>query len=120
MSKSKYAKYHHKDVCSCGAKIGEYHSDGCDIARCRKCGEQAWACGHATDKKSYPDVWTGYWPGTIECVDRGWFSYFKPDFGEGMGWAQCGPEHLGAGPDLNRLMIETVYDKKLKKRVDRA
>lgn len=102
------AKFFHKVVCSCGAVIGQYHNEGCDVARCRKCGDQAWVsdCG-----KWKPDIWTGFWPGTIEALELGLFSRWGPP------WIECDALHPDAGPDLNRVYALTVWDKKLGKRV---
>ena len=87
-------KYFHKVICSCGARIGQDHIDYCDVARCRDCGDQAaWCdCG-----KWNPDTWTGFWPGTLEAVEKGYFCYWGP------GWIECDESHPEATPDLNRL-----------------
>lgn len=113
-------KEFHKVMCSCGAVIGEYHNDNCDIARCRKCGDQAWVsdCG-----KWKPDVWTGWWPGTIECIELDlWVNMIDPgqpgnEKGRYIKWEPCEADHPNARVDLNRLYSVTVWDKKRQKRV---
>jgi hypothetical protein len=52
-------------------------------------------------------VWTGAWPGDAECAELGWHSFWEHP---GRGWVVCGPGHPQAGPDLNRLCIETEWD----------
>lgn len=91
----------------CGVQPGERH-DGCDVARCAATGEQWIQCGgelHEFKGNQYgehegtcqPDIWTGQWPGEAEAIEFGWYSYFD------RGWHQCGPDHPGATPDLNRI-----------------
>ena len=80
----------------CGVKPGEPHAENCDVARCMQTGHQRLSC--FGDHDHGRDVWTGVWPGEIECIEFGWFSVFTPD-----GWRRCGPDEPGAGPDLNRL-----------------
>jgi hypothetical protein len=112
-----------KNPChDCGAKPGEYHKSNCDVERCPFCGGQALQCFYenshgelececkrklVTDADRMP--WTGEWPGEAECVEYGFYSYFD------HGWKKCGKDHPGAGPDLNRLMTECVWSRKLKK-----
>jgi len=95
-------RFFHRAVCSCGANIGEDHYEDCDVARCRDCGDQAWVsdCGLWN-----PDTWTGFWPGTLEAVRKGYFCYWGPDYGEN-GWKECDESHPGAQPDLNRLALD--------------
>lgn len=60
----------------CGVMPGVCHEDGCDVARCAWTGLQRLACqvlwregddcGH--------DLWTGRWPGELECEEYGWFT----------------------------------------------
>jgi hypothetical protein len=84
------------DACwDCATPVGQPHSDGCDVARCLITGLQRLGC-HADHDHGH-QVFTGYWPGEIECVEFGWYSYFD------RGWIQCGPDHPEASPDLNRL-----------------
>lgn len=40
----------------CGSKIGDTHSEGCDVARCKSCKLQRISCGC---KDGGGDVWTG-------------------------------------------------------------
>ena len=43
--------------------------------------------------------WTGWWPGVLECRERGWFTRRTRS---GDVWEPCGPEEPGASEDLNR------------------
>lgn len=78
-------------------------------------GERCAACAlhpEAADVCAIEDAprlpWTGRWPGEAECEEFGWFSRWKKDR---SGWERCGPTDAGAGPDLNRLYVDAVWDK---------
>lgn len=100
----------------CRVEPGEAHEDGCGVARCMLTGQQriqhdcADHCDTCNCVPCPPDIWTGEWPGVAECSEFGWWSYFGPDHGEGPGWKRCTDDHPGAGPDLNRLVIEARWD----------
>ncbi len=103
--------------CSCGAAIDEQHHDWCDIARCAATGQQLIQCAgeeHEYKGRTYgehegaceSDRWTGFYPGTLEAVERGWFSVFH-----GLrGWVRCGPDDPDARPDLNRVHSELHWN----------
>lgn len=88
----------------CGAMPGEVHQDGCDVARCLTAGIQRLQC--CEDHDCGTETWSGAWPGEADCEVLGWHSYFIPY----KGWLRCGPGHPEAGPDLNRLAMETEWD----------
>ncbi|MGH8917910.1 MAG: hypothetical protein ACRDZY_09980, partial [Acidimicrobiales bacterium] len=54
----------------CQVGIGHAHTEGCYVARCLASGlqrldhDQACCCPQ--------DVWTGRWPGEVECAEFGW------------------------------------------------
>jgi hypothetical protein len=48
----------------CRSPVGELHKPGCDIERCRDCGQQKLTCGCELDHT----IWTGEWPETIQDV----------------------------------------------------
>jgi len=56
-----------KECHDCGAKPGEKHLDGCDVARCKSCGGQRLSCDCENPGE---DVWTGVWPGIKECYEQ--------------------------------------------------
>ena len=56
-----------KNCPDCGMEVGEHHFEGCDVARCTKCGCQRIGCDCKGGK---PDVWTGIWPGTLEALEQ--------------------------------------------------
>jgi hypothetical protein len=104
----------------CGVQPGTYHSLGCDVERCMRCGGQLISCGcwFSGEDVANGDVppearhmwppsleererWTGVWPGDAECIEFGWYSYFD----EKKGWVRCDKDHPGATPDLNRLVF---------------
>ena len=58
----------------CHVSIGMPHLDGCDIAQCYNCGGQRLTC---QCKEPGNDTWTGYWPGTKEAEEYGFF--YKDD-----------------------------------------
>lgn len=91
----------------CGAEPGVAHHDGCDVARCLETGRQRLGCGE--DHDCGRAVWTGRWPGEVECEEFGWWAYFVPN-GD-PSWVRCGPEHPDAVHDLNRLVLEARWDR---------
>ena len=101
------------DCHDCGAKPGEAHDDGCDVARCTWTGQQRLACGaigpligqEAHDCGQ--DVWTGEWPGHAECREYGLYCYWP----EGGPFIPCGPDHPEALHDLNTLIRCGVWDR---------
>lgn len=57
-------------------------------------------------------VWTGEWPGVVECREFGFWCYNDPD-GYGnpdmhYGHIPCGPDHPRATENLNRLASDEV------------
>jgi hypothetical protein len=42
-------------------------------------------------------MWTGEFPGVVECRERGWYCIF-----EGGSWRPCTEDTPGAEEDLNR------------------
>jgi hypothetical protein len=93
----------------CHVEPGAAHFEGCDVARCMLTGLQRITCRQC--RHGGPDIWTGRERGTDECEEFGWWAYFKPQWG----WRECGPDHPGARPDLNRLLVEAVWDPNLKR-----
>lgn len=54
--------------------------------------------------------WSGFYPGTLECIALGWYAYWGP------GWVRCNGPHPGCGSpecgaDLNRFVVSTSWDK---------
>jgi hypothetical protein len=78
----------------CDVAVGtahiSYDYDGCDVARCLVTGLQRLSC--EADHDHGQDVWSGWWPGTLDCEQLGWM------IGPGL-------------PDLNRLYTEAVWDR---------
>lgn len=71
----------------CGAAVGSLHDLGCDVARCLETGFQRMTCHE--DHDCGHDIWSGEWPGVVECIELGWF---QPD----------------GHADLNRLYAESM------------
>src|SRR5262249_18838244 len=77
------------------------------------CGRQLLSCIHyllgafppPPDEERLP--WTGEWPGERECREFGWWT--KPNLA-GPGYMPCEPDDPEAGPDLNRLRRDAVWD----------
>ncbi len=88
----------------CQVGVGARHEVGCDVARCLACGGQRLGCACSGRGR---DVWTGEWPGKMECRDFGWYAYFAPN--GSPSWRPCDADHPGATEDLNRLAVEGVW-----------
>ena len=88
----------------CDVAIGELHKQGCDISRCKLHGRQLISC--YMPGGCSPTTFTGYFHGTVEAIERGWFSYLEA----GKGWIPCDESHPDASPDLNRVMKELNWN----------
>jgi hypothetical protein len=99
----------------CQVGVGVEHSDGCDVARCMDNGGQRLACSafQETRHAGYcgDDTWSGYWPGVMECEEFGWWSRMAP----GVGWQSFDFWFPGAAHDLNRLVLEGVWDREARR-----
>lgn len=93
----------------CGVKPDEIHENGCDVERCPDCGGQYISCDCTSTDNRLP--WTGIWPGVEECREFGWYSKFI----SGLGWVSCDKEDPNAHENLNRLYVDAVWSKKLKR-----
>jgi hypothetical protein len=91
----------------CHVAVGQPHADGCDVARCLATGGQRLSCGGHDDCGQ--QVWTGHWPGTVECAEFGW--WVQDRCGEGLGFVPCAPDAPGAIEDLNRLYFDARWDR---------
>ncbi len=58
------------DCHDCDAKPGEPHDDGCDTEWCTSCGGQRMCCD-CEDHDKQKAAWTGYWPGSLEAMEKG-------------------------------------------------
>jgi hypothetical protein len=106
----------------CAVSVGTAHEDGCDVARCLATGRQRLMCdgfpgvalndARAGEPVSIQlhdcgrEIWTGRWPGEVECEEYGWWCYFVPH----QGFIPCGPDHPEAMHDLNRLALVCDWD----------
>lgn len=99
------------DCPDCGVPPETRHIEGCDVARCTVCGVQQLQCDgaeHDHDETPPMEMWTGIWPGVVECREFGWWGHWtetlpgfdRPITGE---FIPCGPDHPDATEDLNRL-----------------
>lgn len=93
----------------CGVDVGVQHDEDCDVARCLVTGLQRLSCGGEHDCGA--DVWTGKWPGVAECEALDWWAYFVPH----TGFVPCPADHPGAVADLNRLVLDGVWDRDAKR-----
>jgi hypothetical protein len=102
----------------CGVKTGELHRLGCDVEPCPRCGGQLRSYFHyllggvqpPPDEERLP--WAGEWPGERECREFGWWAKRNPT---GPGYVACGPDDPEAGPDLDRLCRDAVWDRRQKR-----
>lgn len=85
----------------CAAEPGKPHSDGCDVARCTLCGWQRISCEHEDNEGGWGHIWTGRWPGVVECEELGFWTLDLCQ--EGRGFVTCTAGTPGATADLNKL-----------------
>ena len=130
----------------CLVEPGQRHMPGCDVEQCPSCGRQLISCDCLADpeKASWIEKnllpWTGRWPGKEEAAELGFWSKWVPNErfeadvkrvglkealaglgGEPPGrWVVSGKEDPEAGPDLNRLHQEAVWDRERKRFVKRG
>lgn len=90
----------------CGARPGELHRRGCEIECCPECGLSliTHQCALTTPRIR----WSGEQTGTAECRAFGWYTRLVL----GKGWVRCEKHESGARPDLQRLHVEAVWDKR--------
>jgi len=101
---------------SCRAKIGERHSQTCDLERCPYCGLQALHCEHAgTVPEDDRIPWSGKFPDEEACEQFGLYAVMVP----GQGWRPCEPGTEGCVHDLNTLYTKYQWNRKKKKWVER-
>lgn len=94
----------------CAVAVGIAHQEGCDISCCMICGGQRLSCDCKGDST---DIWTGEWPGKMECKEFGW--YVKMDY-EKPGWVSCEKDDPDAKEDLSRLYgPDAKWDAELKR-----
>jgi hypothetical protein len=87
----------------CRAMPGKPHESGCDIEICSACHQQRITCRCSSHDKILAS-WTGHSPGTLECIERGWYctnSLHGPS-------VPCDKDAPGAQPDLNRWRLSTL------------
>lgn len=92
-----------RNCSSCRVSPGEDHKLGCDVARCKHCGEQRKYCACP----AAPSIWTGEWHGVAECRELGW--YFLRETGQ-----PCTADTPGALEDLNRYCLFELAQRGLK------
>lgn len=94
----------------CGVEPGLTHLGGCDVARCKVCGSQAMGCDEHAGAPA--TLWTGRWPGEVECEELGLWGFYMPPRrrSSSLVWVPCSaPDHpRGANHDLNRLFMMGV------------
>jgi hypothetical protein len=85
----------------CAVSPGEKHKDGCDVARCLECGFQRISCEHEESDLGWGEIWTGEWPGELECREFGLWVKNWDD--RNPGWVKTTAEDPVAIEDLNAL-----------------
>lgn len=105
----------------CHASIGTHHKDGCDVAQCLNCGGQRLSCGCSNPGK---DTWDGYWPGTKEAEEYGFFCksncVFSDPGGVIINRTSCRVDDPDAVVDITTLHFNCVWDKDKKRFVKPA
>lgn len=80
----------------CRVEPNHKHHAGCDVERCSHCQGQWISCGCKEHDPS-KSMWTGEWPGVVECRERGWYTVLEKGT-----WRPCAQDVPGAVEDLNR------------------
>lgn len=119
----------------CGVLPGNPHDHGCDIERCMVTGVQWIQCGGwsdakpcgCVDKDGFTDedfddegylkhscgqephdcgseIWPGYWPMARDAANLGFWCRWGPP------WIPCNEDHPDASEDLNRLVVDAVWN----------
>lgn len=82
----------------CAVPPGAMHQENCDVARCKNCGAQLFLhSGFNNCDSPENTMWTGTWPGVLECRVLGWYT------DEDGFW--------GRTEDLNRFVRELATGK---------
>ena len=93
----------------CDVAIGEIHENSCGVTRCKEHGFQRFSC--PMPGKHTPTKFTGFWPGTQEAIERGWYAYLDTK----KGWTACDEDHADATPDLKRVMSQLRWNSESEK-----
>ncbi len=83
------------------------HDGGCDVARCLATGGQRLSCVGSWHDCGR-DVWSGRWPGEVECEQFGFWAVFVPN--GNPSWRSVPFGTPGAVHDLNRLVMAATWD----------
>lgn len=94
----------------CSVSIGEFHQEGCDIARCALTGRQRWGDDH--NEYDCNTVWQGIWPGIAECQEYNLWTKWTS-----KGWEICSKDDPDACEDLNTLAAHGIWSIALQKMV---
>jgi hypothetical protein len=99
----------------CAVVPGEMHHPDCDVQRCSVCGGQRLSCDCNYVSEDDPDHqdshdpafarWTGFWPGTLECIALGYMCTWEID----PNFPTPADDLYETGrvrPDLNRIYTE--------------
>ena len=101
-----------ENCADCGAAVGEFHDQRCDVAECAVTGLQRYGvcgpagCGHEAGTDCLTR-WTGTPASLISCQELGWYCLAEP----GLGYPPCEPGTPGAMEDVRRLFVEAVWDR---------
>ena len=97
-----------KNCHDCGARIGDIHTDGCDVERCPRCDGQLISCGCADDGWWPPDDERERWSGVMYekeqriAVEDGHYTKWVQDLiGPHGTWESCTKDDPEGEPDLN-------------------
>ena len=88
----------------CEVLVGVVHTQLCDISRCTLHGEQLYSC--SAPDGCFTTKFTGYYPGSEEAIERGWYVYQNAN----KKWVTCNEQQEGAMPDINRVTTELMWN----------
>ena len=105
-----------------------YDINGIDYAKMEEMHPAIYFSGPADEMEAKWDrewghrrmLWTGEWPGQLECREYGWWAVFGPGLNPPqIGWVSVPEGTPGASEDLNRLYRECDWDQEKQRMVKR-